>query len=141
VDLFPFMYICFLFSIADNTFTGFDYMRNTAVSYKKRELLTFLSIWVLTCLCFVRYVLLIFSVFCVVFYCFVCSRSLTCGQCCQFHWIVHSWLPFWFSLAFIESKTTPSYSRFTLFWRYVQTLDGFHCISPLNLDISISWKQ
>jgi len=68
VDLFPFTYICFLFPTADNTLTEIDYMRSTAVSYKKRELLIFLSIWVLTCLCFVRCVLLIFSVFCVVLF-------------------------------------------------------------------------
>ena len=24
-----------------------------------------------------------------------------CTQCCQFLWIVHFWLPFWYSLAFI----------------------------------------
>ena len=38
-------------------------------------------------------------VLCCVF-CFV-SRSAVCTQCCQFLWIVHSWLPLRFSLAFI----------------------------------------
>ena len=29
------------------------------------------------------------------------SSCVLCAQCCQYLWIVHSWLPLWFSLTFI----------------------------------------
>ena len=32
---------------------------------------------------------------------FVCFSSLLCTRCCQFLWIVHSWLPLLYSLTFI----------------------------------------
>ena len=141
VDLLPFTYICFLYSTTDSTLIGLDYMRSTVVSYKKRELLTFLTIWVITSLCFVRCVLLIASVFYVVFFVLFLLVLLRVANVASFTGLSFLDCPFWLSLAFIGSKITPSYSRLTLFWRYVQTLDGFHRISPLNLDISISWKQ
>jgi hypothetical protein len=46
-------------------------------------------------------VLLIGLVFMCCVCCFACPRPVSCVQCCRFLWIVHSWLPLQFSLAFI----------------------------------------
>ena len=46
------------------------------------------------------FVLLTLLVYCVVFNWFVRLRSVSCAQCCQCLWIVHSWLHVRFSLAF-----------------------------------------
>jgi hypothetical protein len=35
---------------------------------------------------------------------FVCLRSVSCYQCCLWHWIVHTWLFLRFSLTFIYMK-------------------------------------
>ena len=45
-------------------------------------------------------VLLLYLVFCVVFYCFVCLRSVSCVPN-----VVHTWLPLRFSLTFINEKS------------------------------------
>ena len=42
-----------------------------------------------------------FSVFCVVFLFCLSSSYVLCNQCCQFLWVVHSWLLLRFSLTFI----------------------------------------
>ena len=44
-------------------------------------------------------ILMVWSVWLIiiVFCCIFCIRSLSCAQCCLFLWIVHSWLPLWFS--------------------------------------------
>ena len=68
------------------------------VSYKRQELLTNCE-HLSSPLFLVGFVLLIFLVFCVVFY--LSSLCVLSTQCCQYIWIVHSWLPLPFSLPFI----------------------------------------
>ena len=46
-----------------------------------------------------------FSVLCLLI-CLSLSCVL-CSQCCQLLWIIHSWLPLWFSLTFIYGPKSP----------------------------------
>jgi hypothetical protein len=72
------------------------------VSYKKKEELLsqhehLVHPWPL-----VVSILLIFLVFMLCFFCVFCSSlsRVLCAQCCQYLWIVHSWLILRFSLSF-----------------------------------------
>jgi hypothetical protein len=50
------------------------------------------------CVCLL---ILVSNTHCVVFYWFF---FVLCTQCCQYLWIVHFWLPLWYSLTFIYCK-------------------------------------
>jgi hypothetical protein len=45
---------------------------------------------------------------------FVLFAFVLCTQCCHLFWIVHYWLPIWYSLTFIFELTFSSYSSFYL---------------------------
>ena len=81
-------------------------------------------------------VLLIVLVFCVAFLLgFVCLRAVVCTLCCQFLWIVHSWLPLRFSVTFII------YSRHTKinFWLCnIQLKFEYSCL-PLIKPPLLQW--
>ena len=67
--------------------TGTDYIRGHLVSLPV----------------FVRSVMIIFQVLCIVIGCFICLRSVSYARCCLFLWGVHSWLSLLFSPTFIYS--------------------------------------
>lgn len=75
------------------------------VSYMRQEVITHLLRLALPQICGgVRLAHFVFSFLCFdVFLCFVCLLSVRIlgAQCCQFFWIVHSWIPLRVSLTFI----------------------------------------
>ena len=96
-------YLCYLCLFLHLCPICLDYIWVTLrVSYKRQELLTlcehpraFGGVRVVHC----------FSVLCCVFVCLSLSCVL-CIQCCKCLWMVHSWFPIRFFLAFIYSSWT-----------------------------------
>ena len=92
--------VCLLGIVVANTY----WLHEQHVGYfiRGRHYLPFAGAWVhLRVL--VRSVMVIVLVFCVVFLFCLSSSCILCTLCCQFLWIVHSWLSLRFSLTFIYS--------------------------------------
>lgn len=87
-----------IFSITGKTFNSLDCEWHGGCLIRNRNYLSCASTLVHS-----RFNVII-TVFCVVFCCFVCPRSVWCSQCCLYPWIVHSWSPLRFSLAFTFIK-------------------------------------
>ena len=77
--------------------TYIDYTIKWRVFYKRQELPTIRE-HLRSHRFLVGSVLLIFLVFCGVYLLCLSSFNVLCDQCCQFLWIVHSWLPLRFCL-------------------------------------------
>ena len=68
---------------------------------------------------------------CLVFFCFVCLRSVSCIQCSQWLWIIHSLLPLRVSLTFIYKHIKRDNSFITMTYR----LD----VSQVSPNLAVLW--
>ena len=82
-------YLCLLCIVVSNTY--WLYEEHGGCLIRGRNCLPFTSAWAHPPCFWWGSMLFIFLVFCVVF--FVLFVFVLCTQCCQFFWIVHSWLP------------------------------------------------
>ena len=117
---FPFYEDLFLYSVADKTFTGLNYMRITAgviytagtdyPSWISRFTFMFvvgsvLLVWFwFSALCYGFFLFVLFILFahcCQYLWIAHCCQYLWIAHCCQYLWIAHSWLPLRFSLTCI----------------------------------------
>ena len=120
---FPCMYMCCLFSVTDNTFTGLDSIYNTlgAVWEIKTVYTSRAPEFTTTSLshvcinfqwgpCFSSFPFSVVSV------CFVCLRA----HCCLYLWILHSWLFIWFYQTFLYGHLQPSRYIWSSLYQYLK---------------------